>query len=149
MNNRKTAGRIQLVLTILILLFLALWISTLTLFSFGSSVYQYGSGILFFGILFYFMMGGMYYVEVEQDNGMVHFKFYNSFPFSREFKMYQIPQSAFVKIELSGLKWFRRKMTLFQTTSNQLSKYPPILITAFTQKDIDALNHFLNGLSDN
>ncbi len=147
MNNRKTAGRLQLLLTLLVLGFLALWICSLTIRTLMSNVYQYSFGILLLLSLLYFMLAGIYYVEIDLEEDVLNFKFYNAFPFSREFKMYRIPKAAFVKFELSGMLFFRRKMTLFQMTSNQLSKYPPILITAFSSSDLDKLNGFMNGLS--
>ncbi|WP_282038912.1 hypothetical protein [Saccharicrinis aurantiacus] len=147
MNNRKTAGKIQLVLTLVIIGLLALWICSITMQSLASiENLQSISMLLLIVVVLYFLLGGFYYVELEHEDDVINVKFYNSFPFSREFKMYRIPVSALISYEITGNAFFQQKLVLFQMTSNQASKYPPIYITAMSAKDKAKLFAFLNEL---
>lgn len=147
MNNRKTAGKIQLTLTLLIIALLALWICSITMESLAAiENLQSLSMVMLIIAVVYFIFGGFYYVEIEEEEDVINAKFYNSFPFSREFKMYRIPVSALISYEVTGSAFFQHKLVLFQMTSNQASKYPPIYITAMSAKDKDKLFAFLNDL---
>lgn len=146
MNNRKTAGKIQLTLTLLIILFTAFWICSIMINVLFINWIQWGSGGVAVVLLLYFMGGGFYYVELSKSDDHFEIKFYNSFPFSREFKMYRVPVSAFIKYEIGGLHFYRRKLFLFQMSASQLAKYPPIYVTAFSRKDKKELKLFFDSL---
>lgn len=142
MNNRLTAGRIQLILTLFVLAFLATWVCSLTIRLFMFTWLQWISAALFAITLLGFMYGGYFYIEVEEKDKHIELKFYNSFPFSREFKMFRIPVSAFVKYQIEGSRLFRRKLYLFQKQGGQMAKYPPIMVTAFSKENNAALRKF-------
>ena len=134
MENRKTAGAFQLLLTILTLVFLTLFICSQIFSTISLPEIQWGSGILTVFTVFYFMSGGFYYIELSKADDHFEIKFYNSFPFSRQFKMYRIPIAAFIKYDISGSKLFKRKLILYQMSSSQMAKYPPIYISAMSKK---------------
>ncbi|TLX76147.1 hypothetical protein E9993_08010 [Labilibacter sediminis] len=146
MNNRKTAGKIQLALTALVIISLAFWICTITIAQLSLVWLQWTSGVFVVLLFLYFMQGGFYYIELVKVDDHFEVKFYNTFPFSREFKMYRIPISAFIKYEISGSKFYRRKLLLFQMSASQLAKYPPIFFTAISNKDEEELKLFFEGL---
>lgn len=148
MNNRKTAGKIQLILTLLIILFTALWVCSIMINVLFVSWLQWGSGGAAVMLLLYFMGGGFYYVELSKPDDHFEIKFYNSFPFSREFKMYRVPVSAFIKYEMDGWLLYRRKLFLFQMSASQMAKYPPIYMTAFSGKDKSELKSFFDSLKE-
>ena len=146
MNNRKTAGKIQLMFTVLVILLAALWVCSLTIDVFKLTWLQWISGMVTALVISWFMYGGYFYFEIDNVDQHIEVKFYNTFPFSREFKMFRIPVSAFIKYEIEGSKLFRRRLILFQMSASQLAKYPPILISAFSSKDDEALNMFFSKL---
>lgn len=146
MNNRKTAGRIQLALTFLIIVSSTIWILSITLSALFLPWLQWCSATLTVITLLYFITGGFYYIELSKPDDHFEIRFYNSFPFSREFKMLRIPISAFIKFDIEGSALFKRKLILYQMSANQMAKYPSILITAFTKNDINNLHIFFNKL---
>ncbi len=146
MNNRKTAGGIQLTLTLIALLFLASFICSQVISVMMTTEIQWGSGIATALIFYYFMTGGFYYIELDNIDDHLEIKFYNSFPFNRSFKMYKIPVKAFVKYETSGSKLYKRKLFLFQKSANQMAKYPPIYISALSKKDEKNMQNFFTAL---
>jgi len=146
MNNRRHAGHIQLAFTFAIICILTLWICSISIEILKIASLQWTSGIVALFIFFYFSSGGFYYIELEKPDDHFEIKFYNSFPFSREFKMFRIPINSFIKYEVSGSKVFRRKLTLFQMSASQLAKYPPIFITSFSRKNILDLEIFFKEL---
>ncbi len=146
MNNRNTAGKIQLMFTLLVLLFTALFICSLVIPELAMMWLQLSSGILMGVVLYLFMYGGYYYFDIEKQDGHFFIKFYNTFPFSREFKMFQVPISSFIKYEIEGSEFYRRKLLLFQMSSSQMAKYPPIFISAFSAQDNIAFKSFFASL---
>lgn len=146
MNNRKTASKIQLIFTLLIVSLTALWVCSLTVRDLMLPALQWSSGVLDAIVLYVFMYGGYFYFDIGQNDDAIEIKYYNTFPFSREFKMYRIPISAYVKYETEGMKFFKRKLYLFQMSASQLAKYPPIFISAFSSRDDNELSVFFNGL---
>ncbi len=149
MNNRLTAGKIQLVFTMLVVVFAGAWICSITIKAIMFDWLQWSSGLLALVSLVLFMFGGYYYVEISKPDDHFEIKFYNIFPFSREFKMYRIPISAFIKYEVHGASFFRRKLLLFQMSASQLAKYPPIYITACSKNNDAELERFFKHLKDN
>ncbi len=148
MNNRKTAGSIQLLLTLLTLLFFAAFICSQIVTVMMMPEIQWGSGILTILTLFYFMTGGFYYFELEKADDQVEVKFYNSFPFNRSFKMYKIPVSAFIKFETTGAKLYKKRLFLYQMSANQMAKYPPIYISSLSKKDEENMTLFFKQLKN-
>ncbi len=146
MNNRKTAGSIQLILTLFTLLFLAAFICSQIIAVMMTPEIQWGSGLLTVLTLFYFMTGGFYYIELEKVDDHIEVKFYNSFPFNRSFKMYKIPVSAFIKFETTGGKLYKKRLFLYQMSANQMAKYPPIYITSLSKKDEENMSLFFKNL---
>jgi hypothetical protein len=146
MNNRKTAAKVQLIFTLLVIVFTGLWICTITINILSHTALQLTFGGLALLTFIYFMTGGFYYFEIDQPDDHFEVKFYNTFPFSREFKMYRIPINAFIKYEIVGNKLYKRKLMLFQMSANQMAKYPPIYISAFSEKDDEALRHFFDNI---
>lgn len=146
MNNRKTAGKIQLGLTLLVIALLTFWICTITISSLFIGVLQWVSGMVCILVLLYFILGGFYYVELLRPDDHFEIRFYNAFPFSREFKMYRIPVSAFIKYEIQGSFIFKRKLFLFQMSASQMAKYPPIFITALSHKNEREMKLFFEAL---
>lgn len=119
---------------------------SLTIAELTITALQWGSGILVALVVYLFMYGGYFYIELTKVDDHFEIKFYNTFPFSREFKMFRIPISAFVKYEIKGSKFYRRKLVLFQMSSSQMAKYPPILISALSQKDEMSIKAFFKHL---
>jgi len=148
MNNRRTAGTIQLIFTMLVILGTVFWVCTITFDLLDRAWLQWASGVVVVLALIYFVSGGFYYLELVKPDDHFEIKFYNIFPFSREFKMYRIPISAFIKSEIVGSKFYKRKLLLYQMSANQMAKYPPIYITALLQKDKEALNLFFETLKN-
>ncbi len=143
MNNRKTAGSIQLILTLIVIAFLCLFICSITIEILKINWLQWFSGCMVFISAIYFITGGFYYIELDKIEDHFEIKYYNTFPFAREFKMFRIPLQAFIKYEISGNKYFRRKLRLFQMSASQVAKYPPIYITALSQRnEIEMVNIF-------
>ncbi len=147
MNNKKTAGRIQLILTLTVIIFGSLYVCSLTIDILEKTWLQWTSGFLVLLSVFYFIFGGFYYIETEKSNDSFNIKYYNIFPFFRAFKMFKIPIKSFIKYEIAGSKYFKRKLFLFQSSSNQIAKYPPVYITAFSKKDKNNLAIFFNEKS--
>jgi hypothetical protein len=146
MNNRETAAKIQLIFTLLVIIFTGLWVCTITIDSLSHTALQLTFGGFALFILIYFMTGGFYYFEIDLPDDHFEVKFYNTFPFSREFKMYRIPIKAFIKYDIIGPKLYKRKLILFQMASNQMAKYPPIFISAFSEKDDINLRYFFDNI---
>ncbi len=146
MNNRKTASGIQLFFTIMAIALTAIWVCTLTIYTLSIPWLQWSSGLLALFVLYYFAAGGFYYIELTKPDDHFEIKFYNIFPFSREFKMYRIPITAFIKYETQGLKLFKRKLILYQMSSSQMAKYPPIMISALSDKDENDMKIFFKKL---
>ncbi|SMO33871.1 hypothetical protein SAMN06265379_101130 [Saccharicrinis carchari] len=142
MNNRITAGRIQLIFTFFVLAFLALWVCSLTIQLLMLTWLQWTSALLFALTVYCFMYGGYFYFEILEKDKHIEIKYYNSFPFSREFKMFRIPVSAFVKYQIQGSLFFRRKLFVFQKQGAQMAKYPPIMVSAFSRENNEALHKF-------
>ncbi|MCW3787184.1 hypothetical protein [Plebeiibacterium sediminum] len=146
MDNRKTAGSIQLLLTLIALLFLAAFICSQVVPVMMTPEIKWGSGILTALAFYYFMTGGFYYIELNNADDHLEVKFYNTFPFNRSFKMYKIPISAFIKYETTGSKFYKRKLFLYQMSANQMAKYPPIYISALSKKDEANMAQFFKNL---
>ena len=146
MNNRNTAGKIQLAFTFLLIVFLALYICSLTVSQLMITWVQWSSAGITALILYLFMYGGYFYIEVSKNNDHFEIRFYNVFPFSRQFKMFQIPIATFIKYEISGAKYFRRRLFLYQMSASQMAKYPPVFVSAFSLKDEEALKNFFASL---
>ena len=146
MNNRKTAGKIQLIFTGLVLLLVGLWTCSLTVEVLKLTWLQWSSGVLAALVVYWFMSGGFFYFEIDIADKHIEVKFYNSFPFTREFQMFRIPVSSFIKYEIEGSGLYRRRLILFQMSASQLAKYPPIYITAFSKKDNVELQTFFEGV---
>ncbi len=148
MNNRKTAGSIQLKLTFLALLFLAGFICSQVISVMMTSTIQWSTGILTIATFYYFMTGGFYYIELEKVDDTFEIKFYNSFPFNRSFKMYKIPISSFIKYDTTGNRIYKKKLHLYQMSASQLAKYPPIFISALSKKDEENMKTFFSQLKN-
>ncbi len=148
MNNRKTAGAIQLTLTFTVIILSAVFICSLTVDALNYIWLHWTSGLLSLISVIYFIFGGFYYLEIEISEDSLEIKYYNTFPFSRSFKMFRIPIHSFVKYEISGNKYFKRKLFLFQITAGQLAKYPPVYITALSEKNEKDLSNFFLNLKD-
>ncbi len=148
MNNRITAGRIQLIFTFLVIVLVALFVCSLTISLLSITWLQWMCGILTGVVLYFFMYGGYFYFEIAKQDDHFEVKFYNIFPFSREFKMYRVPVSAFVRYEIAGNFLYRTKLFLFQLSASQMAKYPPIFITAFSVKDRVALEEFFKKIKN-
>ncbi len=146
MNNKKTAGRIQLLFTLGIILLSCLLICSITIEALEISVIQWGSGILAILLLIFFIAGGYYYIELSAEKEFIEIKFYNIFPFAREFKMYRIPVSSFIKYEIKGSRFYKQKLIMYQMSSSQLAKYPPVYIAAFSNNDLRNLESFFAKL---
>ncbi len=146
MNNKKTAGRIQLLFTLSIILLSCLLICSITIEALEISFIQWGSGILAIFLLIFFIAGGYYYIELSAGEEFIEIKFYNIFPFAREFKMYRIPVSAFIKYEIKGNRFYKQKLIMYQMSSSQLAKYPPVYIAAFSNNDLRNLEYFFAKL---
>ena len=138
MNNRNTAGRVQLIFTFFVLAFLAFWVCSLTIVELMLTWLQWSSAILFGLTIYGFMYGGYFYFDIEEKDKHIEVKFYNTFPFTREFKMFRIPVSSFVKYQIEGSKFYRRKLILFQKQGPQMAKYPPIMVSAFSKENNEA-----------
>lgn len=142
MNNRITAGRIQLIFTFFVLAFLALWVCSLTIKVLMITWLQWSSAIAFALTVYGFMYGGYFYFDLEEKDKHIELKFYNTFPFTRQFKMFRIPISSFVKYEIDGSEYYKRKLFLYQKQGKQMAKYPPIMVTAFSKENNEALRKF-------
>ncbi len=149
MNNRKTAGSIQLLLTFVSLLSLASFICSQVISVMMTPEIQWSTGILTIVVFYYFMTGGFYYLELDKVDDSLEVKFYNSFPFNRSFKMYKIPISSFIKYDTSGNKFYKKKLYLYQMSASQLAKYPPIYISALSKKDELNMSTFFKQLKNN
>ena len=147
MDNRKTGGKIQLRFTFIILAFLALWICTLSIVELRIGWLQWATGVTALTFFFWFWFGGFFYIDLSVEDKVILLKFYNCFPFAREFKMYNIPVAAFEKHTVTGLDVFKRTLTIYQRSSGKMAKYPPIYITAFNKKDLTALNAFFDDIT--
>ncbi len=146
MNNRKTAGSIQLKLTFLSLSLLAAFICSQLISIMMTTTIQWGTGILTISTIYYFMTAGFYYIEIEKVDDTFEIKFYNTFPFNRSFKMYKIPISSFIKYNTTGNRFYKKKLHLYQMSASQLAKYPPIYISALNKKDQENLKTFFSQL---
>ncbi|WP_430935412.1 hypothetical protein [Saccharicrinis sp. 156] len=146
MNNRKTAGSFQLIFTFGIIIFAALFVCSLTIDVLMHIWLQWTSGFIAALIVYFFVYGGYYYFEIDKVDDHFEVRFYNSFPFGRDFKMFRVPITAFIKYEINGNKFYRKKLLLYQMSSSQLAKYPPIYITAFSSKDLNDLKKFFASI---
>ncbi|GAF03586.1 hypothetical protein [Saccharicrinis fermentans] len=149
MNNKKTASNIQMIFTFLVVLLIALFLCSLTVELLTYAWLQWISGIVMIGAIVTFMSGGYFYCEMNTSGDDVEVKFYNVFPFGREYKMFRIPIAALVKYEIKGNRFYRRKLVLFQTSSGQLTRYPPIFIAAFSKQDMRDFKLYYDALKSN
>ncbi len=148
MNNRKTAGKIQLTLTFVVIILSALFICSLTIDALNLIWLHWTSGLLSLLTAIYFIFGGFYYIETEITDDAFEIKYYNTFPFSRSFKMFRIPILSFIKYEITGNKHFKRKLFIYQMTAGQMAKYPPVFITALSKKDENDLVLFFHHIKE-
>lgn len=142
MNNFRNAGKVQLIFTFIIICFVGLWVCSITIETLKQPILQWATGIFTIITFLFFSSGGFYYFEIKNTDDAIEVKFYNSFPFAREFKMYRIPIKLFIKYEISEQTIFRRKLRLYQMSSSQLAKFPPIYITAFSRTNLNELELF-------
>jgi hypothetical protein len=98
------------------------------------------------GICYIFMLIlKLHYFYFNDDKNKIIIRFYNSHPFFRKYKAFEIPKNNVKNFDITesffGLK---KELTIEVSTKTGSFEYPPVSISLLSKKEIKALEKKLN-----
>jgi len=149
-NNKNRVKPIGLLLSFLLMLAVAglasyyLWFNHLNK-TIEASLWMY---FVFISTFFYF--GGFCYVEVEISSKTFDVKYYNLFPFWRQYKRILLPLDKVKHIKVrSGLCFVGSGILISGRIKGRLATYPTVGLSACTAKQRKQLKQFALELKEN
>ncbi|MCU4175699.1 hypothetical protein [Carboxylicivirga sp. N1Y90] len=101
--------------------------------------------LLLSGLVFYF--GGFCYVEVEASEQRIDVKYYNLFPFGRQYKRILLPVDKIKKIKLAkGIGPIGRRLVISGVVNGRLALFPSVGLGACNAQQIDKLNAYIKSI---
>ena len=142
-SNKNRVKPIGLFLSFLMMISVAglasyyLWFSEL-----GKSV-EVALWLYFIFVSVFFYFGGYYYVEVEIGAAKVDVKYYNLFPFWRQYKRIMIPldKLKYVKVR-SGFGSFGASLVICGRLKGRIAMYPTVGLNACKREQVQLLKEF-------
>lgn len=97
-------------------------------------------------VLYY--IGGYCYVDVEITKAKVDIKFYNLFPFWREYRRIVLPieKLKYIKVR-SGLGFIGASLLVCGRIKGRLAMFPTVGLSACSQQQINELKKYANEIS--
>ena len=149
-SNKNRVKPIGLLLSFLLMLAVAglacfyLWFSHLSK-SGEAALWLY---FIFISVFFYF--GGFCYVEVDLSPARLDVKYYNLFPFWRQYKRILLPADKlkFLKVR-GGLGFAGAGLLICGRIKGRLATYPTVGLSACSRKQINELKMFAVELQKN
>jgi len=90
----------------------------------------------------------LHYFHLKTDRKNITVRFYNSHPFLRNYKQYQIPLKTFAGYKIQkSFSDFKQEIVLKINTKKGIVEYPAISISALTEKERTLLYNLLKKLN--
>ncbi|MCT4587961.1 MAG: hypothetical protein N4A71_09080 [Carboxylicivirga sp.] len=149
-NNKEKAKRLSTVLRIIVMLAIVpigvnyLWIET------TDKMMEMLIWLFLIVIVVLYYIGGFCYVEVEASERLLDVKYYNLFPFWREYKRVVLPAERikYVKVR-KGLGVFGSGLIICGRVKGRIAMFPTIGLSALSKKDIELLQSYAKEISTN
>jgi len=96
---------------------------------------------IFISTFFYF--GGFCYVEVELNAARIDIKYYNLFPFWRQYKRIMLPVEKVKSLRVrSGLRFVGVGLEISARVKGRLATYPSVGLSACSRQQVKELKSF-------
>ncbi|MBR8537559.1 hypothetical protein KDU71_18460 [Carboxylicivirga sediminis] len=148
-DNKGRAKKVSNVLRIIVMLAIVpigvnyLWIET------TDKMVEMFMWLFLIVIIALYYTGGFCYVEVDVTPAKLDVKYYNLFPFWREYKRIVIPveRIKYVKVR-RGLGRFGAGLLICGRIKGRLAMFPSVGLSACSQKQIEELKVYAASFSD-
>lgn len=147
-DNKKRAKEVSTVLRIIVMLAIVpigvnyLWIET------TDKMIEMVMWLFLIVIIALYYMGGFCYIELEATAAKLDVKYYNLFPFWREYKRIVIPveRIRYVKVR-KGLGSFGAGLLICGRIKGRIAMFPTVGLSACGQKQIQELKDYAAAVS--
>lgn len=149
-DNKEKAKRLSTVLRILVLLAIVpiginyLWLET------SDKMIEMLIWLFLILVIVLYYLGGFCYVEVEGNERLLDVKYYNLFPFWREYKRIVLPHERikYVKVR-RGIGVLGSGLIICGRVKGRIAMFPTVGLSACNKKDIELLKSYANQISTN
>ncbi len=144
-NNKKQVGSWSLYLALLVLIALGAISVNYLLFDVRNQILDIALwGFLVLSVvLFYF--GGFNYVDLALSAEKVDIKYYNLFPFGRQYNRILVPTDKIKKIKMNrGLGVIGRKLAIEGIIQGRHALFPSVGLAACTKQQLQQIQLFID-----
>nr|WP_319401443.1 hypothetical protein [uncultured Carboxylicivirga sp.] len=147
-NNKKQVGSRSIWLTLLVLIALGLVAGYYLLVDNRDTNWEFGLWAFLVVTLLFFYFGGFYYVEANLTAEKIDIKYYNLFPFGRQYKRILVPTDKVKKIKVkNGLGNLGRKLVIEGVIQGRYALFPSVGLSACNKEQIQELRKFIKRLN--
>lgn len=147
MDNKKSAHKILRYFTFSWILLLGLFVASLLVKINVPLALQVFLGVITFGLVIVFGLGGFFYLEFKvENNHYLLIRYFNLSPIGREYKSFKIELSSLHSFQVKRVGPFRF-LYLFEKSKKGLAKYPKLGLTALNSFQRNAFLEYLHKLN--
>ncbi|TRX70855.1 hypothetical protein [Carboxylicivirga sp. M1479] len=147
-DNKKRAKSISNVLSLVVMLvILAIGLNYLW-FETTDKAIEVSLWLALVVIIVLYYIGGFCYVEFMGNDSKLEVKYYNLFPFWREYKRIVLPIERLKSMKVrAGLGILGRGLSIYGRISGRLAMFPTVGLSALSKSQLDELKQYAASVS--
>lgn len=147
-NNKQSVKKVSTILHILMMLAIVPIGLYYLSYQGHNKMLEMGIWLVLIVVVVLYYIGGYCYVDVEITKAKVDIKFYNLFPFWREYRRIVLPieKLKYIKVR-SGLGFIGASLLVCGRIKGRLAMFPTVGLSACSQQQINELKKYANEIS--